>query len=169
MSVNPNDPMVDGFKTINYPSKRKSYRGKKFQWTKHPYGRFAKILVGLSGDHLANGTVVNLTRKFALRGCTAENLHRILVYFLPDFPKFYLEKTGNRLIPDMVRNRYHKMYYEHKKGIKGGKANRCKEHYENDPTLRPYVEAVRKLWLAGKPISYELACRTCSPASKALI
>jgi hypothetical protein len=159
-----NESLVDGFKNLDYPDKRKPYHGKKLRWTAHPYSLFAKILIGIAGDATADGDVVVMTRKFTKRGASKEYFLFVIETMLPEYPDWYFDQTGSRFTGEIAYHRYHKMTIKQIRGVKGsGRPGRSDEDYLKDPKCRPYVENVRRLWKRGTPISYEEAVRACSP------
>jgi hypothetical protein len=163
MSIHQSDPMQDKFHgNPNYPKNRKPYHGKKFNWKGTPQGRFALILIGLIGDQAAKGTSVALTRTFPKQAFLFDAVTRID----PLLPSIY--KAENPLDEKIMWQRYHKMYHRYIPG-KGGFPVRSDEHYENNSNLRPYVDAVRKLWERGLPVSDAEKIAACSPKSHKLI
>lgn len=129
------------------------------KWCSTPDGIVLKILIGLIGDCFAQRDIV-VTRSFRKSGVNPERLYTLLLIWAPWAPDWYREHTGRELTPNIVGQRFHKMYHETSKGV--GKAKLSQEHYKHCPKLRPHLPVVEELFLQKNLISREEAIRAAT-------
>lgn len=155
-----NAPVVNNFKKRKY--ERKVQRvGKVYYFTRDPVGRFIKTLIGIAGDAKVGRDIV-LRRNFTEQGAGKEALYNQVVLFAPWFPAYYRACRGVDLTPEIVYDRYNKMYY------KDGQAGISDEHYLQDKKLQPIVPEVDRVFNIGKPVTEDEA-RKIGNTSKNLI
>lgn len=133
---------------LNY-KRKKTPSTKKNQWRRTRLGRGSIIVIGLVGDEMSGGAAVAVSRDFP----NAEQLYKRVLAMLPWLPEYYQgEKPLN---VDIVKDRYHKMYYRNKTKTRQGRGAMSPEHYLHDERLRASVPAVERLYKRGRIITRE--------------
>jgi hypothetical protein len=147
----------DGAKERNYPSSRKSARGRKcFQWKHDQIGRAVLVYLWCSEQRSVSFDEVSVERDFKENGLTEEALMEIIRSKVPDFPGYFRAKVGLDLKGSTVYGRVHKMLYDNKAPKQGGA--RCKmstEYPPNHLVLRRIIAPVQNLLHRGTPVALD--------------
>jgi hypothetical protein len=111
------------------------------------------VLLGLHGDALT-GMSVEIERNFAKQGVSSVAMSMFIRDRVPEFPAYFQEATNRFITASLIRDRYHKMYYDNKAPAHM-RGRRGKEHYLFHKKLRGLVPVVDAVYLQGGPITLE--------------
>lgn len=151
---------TDCFKRKKYV-RTKQRVGSIYSWLGHPEGIVAKIIIMMLAEAAADMNTAMMNRRFREQGITAESLYWKFTRLCPEFAAHYKSVRGAPLTKKIVYDRFHKSTHAHDRAPVNGRLRSVpgtgrpgrEEHYTECATLRPRVEAVRRLFLRGTPIT----------------